>query len=288
MIQTDWEECATLLKRIQPMPHLTSVEELELVKEWQQKQNSKALSRILQSHLKLVAKIARGYRGYGLSISDLVSEGNIGMLQAMKHYDLNRGFRFSTYAQWWVRAQMQHYILSNWSLVKIGTTEAQKKLFFNLNKIKSQLGITSEDSLSQEQKQTIAKELVVTPQEISDMEERLGKDYSLNQTISGNVELETEWIEWLQDEQENPEQYVVKLDEMRQRKAIVSKALNCLNSRELTIFQNRRLRMPPLTLKKTAQNLGISAERVRQIERDAFFKIQKEIQRFVPHHPHYV
>jgi RNA polymerase sigma-32 factor len=279
MIQTDWEEYAALLKRIQPAPHLTEPEEHQLVEDWKLRQNTQSLSRILRSHLKLVARIARGYRGYGLPVSDLISEGHVGMMHAMKHYDPNRGFRLTTYAQWWIRAQMQKFVLSNWSLVRIGTTQAQRTLFFSLNRIKHRLGLAHASELSDEQMHAIALEVGVPVKDVQMMQTRRSHpDCSLNAPIHQDEDA-SEWIQWVEDDRDNPEQVVMKLDEIRKRRDLFLQAQQCLSKKEWKVLQERRLKEPPSTLHAVAQQLHCSGERVRQIEAQAFQKLHKEIQK---------
>lgn len=278
------------INQIKKLPILSDEEEYTLAKQWKDKQDSKAIEALLNSHLRLVAKIAAGYRGYGLPVTDLIAEGNLGMMQAMKHYDPEKGFRFSTYAMWWIRASMQEYILQSWSLVKIGTTSAQKKLFFSLKKTHAKLNqdTPNEDGLSHEKIKAIAIKLSVKEEVVAQMHQRLGaRDHSLNVPMGNQDESTTEWIEWITDEKENQEIQIIQADEMKKRRDLFSKAINCLNQREHIILYDRRLKEPPLTLEEISGKLKISRERVRQIENTAFDKLKKQIKRLTtPHHHH--
>jgi RNA polymerase sigma-32 factor len=226
------------------------------------------------SHLRLVAKIAMGYRGYGLPMNEIISEGNIGLMQAVKRFDPERGFRLATYAMWWIRAAIQEYILHSWSLVKLGTTAAQKKLFFNLRRIKSQMQAIEEGDLSPETVKEIAKNLEVTEQDVVDMNRRLsGPDHSLNAMLRSDSE--TEWQDWLVDETASQEARVAEEDELSHRKGLLGEALKVLNDRERHILTERRLKEEPTTLEDLSVQYNISRERVRQIEVRAFEKLQK-------------
>lgn len=269
---------------IKKIPLLTEEEEHILAKQWREKGDRKAIDRLLESHLRLVAKIAGGYRGYGLPLSDLIAEGNLGMMQAIKHFDPGKGFRFSTYALWWIKASIQEYILRSWSLVKLGTTSAQKRLFFNLRRMKReapQQNNTQED-LTPEMAKHIAAKLGVKEAEVYQMNCRLGGDYSLNisQSQSGG-EGESEWIEWLADEDENQEMKLIQHDEMVKRHKLLETAMHVLNERERHIFIDRRLTEPPFTLEALSEKYGISRERVRQIEVHAFERLQKIIRNII-------
>jgi len=258
---------------------LTLEEEYELAKKWRDEGDSMAVERLVASHLRLVAKVANGYRGYGLPLSDLVAEGNIGMMQAMKHYDPDRGFRLSTYAMWWIKASIQDYILRTWSLVKIGTTSTQKRLFFSLRKAQRQIHAFEEGELNPEIVTALAKKLSVDESDIHEMNQRLAGDRSLNVTVRTSEEDAPEWIEWLVDDREDQEMQAIHSDELSKRRDLLENAMTCLNEREHQVFIERRLKDPPLTLEEISSNVGISRERVRQIEYRAFEKIQKQIKR---------
>ena len=267
------------VRQIRNLPMLTLEEEYELDKKWRNEGNSEAIERLVASHLRLVAKIANGYRGYGLPLSDLVAEGNIGMMQAMKHYDPERGFRLSTYAMWWIKASIQDYILRTWSLVKIGTTSAQKRLFFSLRKAQRKIHAFEEGELSPEIVSALAKKLSVQEAEVIQMNQRLSGDRSLNVMVRSSDDEAPEWIEWLVDEREDQEMRAIHCDEMSKRRNLLDNAMTCLNQREHQIFIERRLKEPPSTLEEISSRIGISRERVRQIEYRAFEKIQKQIKR---------
>jgi len=267
------------VRQIRNLPMLTLEEEYELAKKWRDEEDSEAIERLISSHLRLVAKIANGYRGYGLPLSDLVAEGNIGMMQAMKHYDPERGFRLSTYAMWWIKASIQDYILRTWSLVKIGTTSTQKRLFFSLRKAQRQINAFEEGELSSEIVSALAQKLSVNESEVIDMNQRLSGDRSLNVMVRSTEEEAPEWIEWLVDEREDQEMQIIHSDEMAKRRDLLDNAMACLSAREHQVFVERRLKDPPLTLEEISSNIGISRERVRQIEYGAFEKIQKHIKR---------
>lgn len=267
------------MRQIRNLPMLTMEEEYELAKKWRDKGDAAAVERLIASHLRLVAKIASGYRGYGLPLSDLVAEGNVGMIQAMKHYDPDRGYRLSTYALWWIKASIQDYILRTWSLVKIGTTVAQKRLFFSLRKAQRQIQTLEEGDLTPEIVSQLAKKLSVEEDEIYQMNYRLAGDRSLNVSIKTSDDESPEWIEWLADERENQELQAIHLDEISKRRNMLDNALTSLNEREHKILLERRLKDPPLTLEQISADMGISRERVRQIEFKAFEKIQKQMKR---------
>lgn len=273
------------VQKVRNIAILSLEEEYKLAKEWREKQDHKAMEKLAAAHLKLVAKVATGYRGYGLPLSDLIAEGNIGMMQAMKHYEPDRGFRFSTYAMWWIKASMQDYILHTWSLVKIGTTAAQKKLFFSLKKTKRALlqeaqereGKQQSDKLTPELVQKIALKLNVSEEEVWSMEQRTsGHDSSLNVPIR-DTESTTEWMDWIADESDNQEIQIVQRDEIDKRSKALKEAMNALNEREQKILIGRRLDEPPKTLEDLSQLLAISRERVRQLEISAFEKIKKAL-----------
>jgi RNA polymerase sigma-32 factor len=264
------------LQEIRKFPMLAPEEEFMLAKRWKEHQDPEAAHKLVTSHLRLVAKIAMGYRGYGLPLSELISEGNVGMMHAVKRFDPDRGFRLATYAMWWIRASIQEYILHSWSLVKMGTTAAQKKLFFNLRKLKGQLQALDEGDLSPEHVQKIAKDLGVPESDVISMNRRLAApDHSLNAPL--RAESEGEWQDWLVDEQESQEQKLGDRQELGIRRDLLVKAMSLLNERERDILGERRLKENPTTLEDLSQKYGISRERVRQIEVRAFEKLQKAI-----------
>ena len=264
------------LQQIKKFPMLSQKEEISLARKWIKKGDTAAAHKLVTSHLRLVARIAMGYKGYGLPITELISEGNIGLMQAVKKYDPEKGFRLSTYAMWWIRAAIQEYVLKSWSLVKIGTTAAQKKLFFNLKKIKNQLTSYNDGSLKPDQVKEIAERLDVTEAEVSDMEGRMsGTDYSLNAVVSDDGE--SEWQDWLVDEDADQEVKLAEREELSKRKNLLSKAINILNDREQEIISARKLSEIPKTLEELSKTYKISRERVRQIEEKALEKLQKEI-----------
>ena len=262
------------LQEIQQVPFLSQGEERELAYRWRDYHDLEAAHKLVSAHLRLVAKIAARYRGYQLPIGDLISEGNIGLMQAVKRFDPDRGCRFSTYAIWWIRAAMQEYILHSWSMVKIGTTGAQKKLFFNLRKLKSRMGVVDDGDLKPEQACKIAQILNVPEMEVISMDRRLASpDYSLN--ISVRSDSEDDWQSRLIDETTNQEATTAEQEEITGRKVLLPAALKALGERERQILIERRLKDSPLTLEVLAQQHGISRERVRQIELRAFQKLQK-------------
>ena len=264
------------LQQIKKFPMLSQKEEMSLARKWINKGDTAAAHKLVTSHLRLVARIAMGYKGYGLPITELISEGNIGLMQAVKKYDPEKGFRLSTYAMWWIRAAIQEYVLKSWSLVKIGTTAAQKKLFFNLKKIKNQLTSYNDGSLKPDQVKEIAERLDVTEAEVSDMEGRIsGTDYSLNAVVSEDGE--SEWQDWLVDEDADQEVKLAEKEELSKRKNLLSKAINILNEREQEIIHARKLSEVPKTLEELSKAYKISRERVRQIEEKAFSKLQLEM-----------
>jgi RNA polymerase sigma-32 factor len=251
-------------------------EEYMLAKRWREHGDRDAAHRLVTSHLRLVAKIAMGYRGYGLPISEVISEGNVGLMQAVKRFEPEKGFRLATYAMWWIKASIQEYILRSWSLVKMGTTANQKKLFFNLRKAKSKISALNEGDLRPDQVQTIAKRLGVSEQDVVDMNRRLGGDASLNAPIRDDGE-SGEWQDWLADESESQETLLAENEELDNRRKALSQALDVLNDRERRIFEARRLADNPVTLEELADEFGVSRERVRQIEVRAFEKVQKAV-----------
>ncbi len=266
------------LQEIRRFPMLTADEEYLLAKRWREHDDSQAAHKLVTSHLRLVAKIAMGYRGYGLPVSELISEGNVGMMQAVKRFDPDRGFRLATYAMWWIRASIQEYILHSWSLVKMGTTAAQKKLFFNLRRIKGQMKHLEEGDLPPESVAKIAKRLDVAEDDVVQMNRRLAApDHSLNAPIRQDGE--GEWQDWLVDPSESQETKLADRDELQQRTRLLTDAMKALNPRERFIIQERRLKDEPTTLEDISQKYGISRERVRQIEVRAFEKLQKAIKK---------
>ena len=264
------------LQQIKKFPMLTEKQEINLANKWKNEGDTSAAHQLVTSHLRLVAKIAMGYRGYGLPVTDLISEGNIGLMQAVKKYDPDKGFRLATYAMWWIRAAIQEYVLKSWSLVKIGTTAAQKKLFFNLKKLKNQLSDYSDGNLKPHQVKEIADRLDVSEKEVTEMEGRMsGNDYSLNAVVS--AEADEEWQEWLVDEDADHEIKIAENEEISKRKELLSKAINILNDREKNIIKDRKLSEDPKTLDELSKEYKISRERIRQIEERAFQKLQMEM-----------
>ncbi|MGE0734807.1 MAG: RNA polymerase sigma factor RpoH [Alphaproteobacteria bacterium] len=264
------------LQEIRKFPLLEPDEEFALAKKWQERGDVAAAHKLVTSHLRLVAKIAMGYRGYGLPLPELISEGNVGLMQAVKRFDADRGFRLATYAMWWIRASIQEYILHSWSLVKMGTTAAQKKLFFNLRRMKSKLQALDDKDLSPENVKKIATDLKVNEDDVVQMNRRLsGPDHSLNAPIK--AEGEGDWQDWLVDERENQETTLANQQELSERQKLLANAMKTLNQREMRILTARRLRDEPATLEDLSQEFGISRERVRQIEVRAFEKLQKAI-----------
>jgi len=264
------------LEEIRRFPMLEPQQEYMLAKRWKEHGDRDAAHQLVTSHLRLVAKIAMGYRGYGLPISEVISEGNVGLMQAVKRFEPEKGFRLATYAMWWIKASIQEYILRSWSLVKMGTTANQKKLFFNLRKAKSKISALQEGDLRPDQVQTIAKRLGVTEQDVIDMNRRLGGDASLNAPIRDDGE-SGEWQDWLADDSESQETVMAEHEELDNRRKALSSALEVLNDRERRIFQARRLADEPVTLEDLASEFGVSRERVRQIEVRAFEKVQKAV-----------
>ena len=262
------------LQEIRKFPMLTAEEELALSKRWRDTEDLEAAHKLVTSHLRLVAKIAMGYRGYGLPIGELISEGNVGMMQAVKRFDPDRGFRLATYAMWWIRAAIQEYILHSWSLVKMGTTAAQKKLFFNLRRLKGQMQAIDDGDLQPEQVTEIARVLAVPEQDVVNMNRRLAApDNSLNAPV--RADSEGEWQDWLVDESESQETEIADRQELTGRRALLANALKTLNERERHILIERRLKDNATTLEDLSQQYAISRERVRQIEVRAFEKLQK-------------
>ncbi|MBL4837972.1 MAG: RNA polymerase sigma factor RpoH [Kordiimonadaceae bacterium] len=264
------------LQEIRKFPMLEANQEYMLAKSWVEHEDSESARQMITSHLRLVAKIAMGYRGYGLPVADLISEGNVGMMQAVKRFDPEKGFRLATYAMWWIRASIQEYILRSWSLVKIGTTAAQKKLFFNLRRLKGQIEAVEEGDLTPEHVTTIAEKLSVAESEVISMNRRLAAhDHSLNAPLKADVE--GEWQDWLVSEEPDQETVTADNEERNQRLQLLSKAMEGLNDREKHILTERRLSEPAKTLEELSKQYEISRERVRQIEVRAFEKVQKSI-----------
>jgi len=266
---------ASYLEKIKKFPMLDSEEEYMLAKSWKERGNLKAAHKLVTSHLRLVAKIAMGYRGYGLPVSELVSEGNIGLMQAVRKFDPDKGFRLATYAIWWVKASIQEYIIRSWSLVKMGTTTAQKKLFFNLKKLKNQITPLSHGDLKPEHINEISKRLDVKKDEVISMNRRLqGNDKSLNAPVSSEED-GNEWQDWLVDKNLDQEVYLSQKQEMNKRKELMNNSIDILNAREKEILFARRLSEESVTLDTLSKKYKISRERIRQIETSAFEKLQK-------------
>jgi RNA polymerase sigma-32 factor len=264
------------LEEIRRFPMLEPQDEYMFAKRWREHGDRDAAHRLVTSHLRLVAKIAMGYRGYGLPISEVISEGNVGLMQAVKRFEPEKGFRLATYAMWWIKAAIQEYILRSWSLVKMGTTANQKKLFFNLRKAKSKISALDEGDLRPDQVKLIAKRLGVTEQDVVDMNRRLGGDVSLNAPIRDEGD-SGEWQDWLVDEESDQEARLAASEEAGNRKKALGEALSVLNDRERRIFEARRLADDPITLEELAAEFGVSRERVRQIEVRAFEKVQRAV-----------
>ena len=275
-ISVDQNDISRYLREIQKFPILTHDNEIKLAKEWIESRSSSAAHQLINSHLRLVVKIAMKYRGYGLQLSELISEGNLGLIQSLERFDPSKGFRLSTYAMWWIRASIQEYILHSWSLVKIGTTAAQKKLFFNLRSLKGKLKALDDGDLPPELVTEIAERLDVAENEVVDMNRRLaGHDHSLNNPYSADNE--DEWINGIQDERDNHENAFIRRDELFKRKEMLMVALKDLDERERRILTQRRLVDDPLTLDQLSKSFGISRERVRQVEVRAFEKLRKVV-----------
>jgi RNA polymerase sigma-32 factor len=266
------------LEEIRQFPMLEPQQEYMLAKSWREHGDRDAAHQLVTSHLRLVARIAMGYRGYGLPIGEVISEGNVGLMQAVKRFDPDKGFRLATYAMWWIRAAIQEYILRSWSLVKMGTTAAQKKLFFNLRKIKGQLRALEEGDLRPDQVKQIATRLGVTEEDVVSMNRRLAGDSSLNAPIRNDAE-SGEWQDWLVDETIDQETALAESEERDQRRGMLNDALKGLNARERRVFEARRLAEEPLTLEELSAEFGVSRERIRQIEVRAFEKVQKAVQK---------
>jgi RNA polymerase sigma-32 factor len=269
------------LSEIRKFPVLTAEQEYMLAKRYQEHEDPEAAAQLVSSHLRLVAKIAMGYRGYGLPVADLISEGNVGLMQGVKKFEPDRGFRLATYAMWWIKASMQEFILRSWSLVKMGTTAAQKKLFFNLRRMKKQLEAYEDTDLSPEDVTKIATDLGVPEQEVINMNRRMmmGGDGSLNTPMRGGEEGSGEWQDWLTDDRPLQDETVAEAEESQMRMEMLSEAMNSLNERERHILTERRLTEKPQTLEELSQAYDVSRERIRQIEVRAFEKLQKAMQR---------
>jgi RNA polymerase sigma-32 factor len=263
------------LQEIRQFPMLQPDEEYMLAKRWKEHADAKAAQRLITSHLRLVAKIAMGYRGYGLPIGEVISEGNVGLMQAVKKFEPDKGFRLATYAMWWIKASIQEFVLRSWSLVKMGTTANQKKLFFNLRKVKSQIEALEEGDLRPDQVEFIAKKLGVTAEDVISMNRRLGGDTSLNAHMRDDSD--GEWQDWLVDESENQEEILAQSEEQSMRHGLLKDAMGKLTDRERRVFEARRLQDDPVTLEDLSQEFGVSRERIRQIEVRAFDKVQKAV-----------
>jgi len=270
------------LEEIRRFPMLEAEEECVLAKRWREHGDADAAHKLVTSHLRLVVKIAVGYRGYGLPISEFISEGNLGLMEAAKRFDPEQGFRFATYAMWWIKAAIHEYILRSWSLVKMGTTANQKKLFFNLRKAKNRIAALEEGDMHPDQVKLIAQRLGVTEQDVVEMNRRLGGDVSLNAQMREDAD-SSEWQDWLVDESSDQESRLAESEESVNRKKALGEALSVLNERERRIFEARQLGDNPITLHQLAAEFGISRERVRQIEGRAFQKVQRAVQVAIAH-----
>jgi RNA polymerase sigma-32 factor len=265
------------LEEIRRFPMLEPQEEYMLAKRWQEHEDADAAQKLVTSHLRLVARIAMGYRGYGLPIGEVISEGNVGLMQAVKRFDPEKGFRLATYAMWWIKAAIQEYILRSWSLVKMGTTASQKKLFFNLRKLKGQMQAFEDGDLRPDQVKAIATKLDVSEDDVISMNRRLGGDSSLNAPLRADAEGGGEWQDWLVDTEQDQETILVDRQEMDNRRSYLTDAMDALTPREKRIFEARRLAEDPLTLEELSGEFGVSRERIRQIEVRAFEKVQKAV-----------
>ncbi len=263
------------LQEIRQFPMLQPDEEFMLAKRWKEHGDREAAHKLVTSHLRLVAKIAMGYRGYGLPISEVVSEGNVGLMQAVKRFEPDKGFRLATYAMWWIKASIQEFILRSWSLVKMGTTASQKKLFFNLRKVKGQIQALEEGDLRPDQVKEIARRLGVPEEDVVSMNRRLSGDASLNAPV--RAESEGEWQDWLIDDTDTQEDMLVESEEKRMRLDLLTEAMEKLTDRERRVFEARRMQEDPATLEDLSQEFGVSRERIRQIEVRAFEKVQKAV-----------
>jgi RNA polymerase sigma-32 factor len=267
------------LTEIRKFPMLAPDEEYMLAKRYKEHGDRDAAHRLVTSHLRLVAKIAMGYRGYGLPIGEVISEGNVGLMQAVKRFEPEKGFRLATYAMWWIKASIQEYILRSWSLVKLGTTASQKRLFFNLRKVKGQIQALEEGDLRPEQVAQIATRLGVTEQDVVSMNRRLSGDTSLNAPLRSDGETGAEWQDWLVDESPDQEERLAESEELGNRRRLLKDAMDVLNDRERRIFEARRLAEDPITLEELSTEFGVSRERVRQIEVRAFEKVQRAVKK---------
>ncbi len=266
------------LEEIRRFPMLEPGEEFMLAKRWQEHQDTEAAHKLVTSHLRLVGRIAMGYRGYGLPMGEVISEGNVGLMQAVKRFDPDKGFRLATYAMWWIRASIQEYILRSWSLVKMGTTASQKKLFFNLRRMKGQIQAIEEGELKPEHVKAIATKLGVSEEDVISMNRRLGGDASLNAPVRADAEA-GEWQDWLVDDAPDQEEQLAETEELALRRGLLEGALKSLTDRERQIFEARRLREDPATLEDLSVEFGVSRERIRQIEVRAFEKVQRAVQK---------
>jgi RNA polymerase sigma-32 factor len=267
------------LDEVRKFPMLEPQQEYMLAKRYQEHDDRKAAHQLVTSHLRLVAKIAMGYRGYGLPIGEVISEGNVGLMQAVKKFDPDKGFRLATYAMWWIKASIQEYILRSWSLVKMGTTANQKRLFFNLRRLKGRLQAIEEGDLKPEQVTEIATKLGVPEEDVISMNRRLSGDASLNAPIKSSDGDSGQWQDWLADDHDSQEEVLIEQDEMDARKSMLSRALKVLNERERRIFEARRLKEEPVTLEELSAEFDVSRERVRQIEVRAFEKVQDAVRK---------
>ena len=271
------------LNEIKKFPMLTSEEEFMLAKAWVDHDDRKSAHRLVTSHLRLAAKIALGYRGYGLPINEVVSEANVGLMQAVKRFDPDKGFRLATYAMWWIKASIQEYILRSWSLVKMGTTSAQKKLFFNLRKAKNRIGVMEDGELHPDNVKSIAENLNVRQDEVISMNRRMGGgDASLNVLVNNNNEGTLEWQDWIEDEDSDHASKFAEKEELDSRRTLLKSALTTLNQRECEILTKRKLIDDPLTLEELSNEYNVSRERIRQIEVRAFEKLQKKMFELAP------
>ncbi|MEO0543939.1 MAG: RNA polymerase sigma factor RpoH [Pseudomonadota bacterium] len=266
------------LEEVRRFPMLQPDEEYMLAKRYHEHEDTDAAHRLVTSHLRLVAKIAMGYRGYGLPMGEVVSEGNVGLMQAVKKFDPERGFRLATYAMWWIKASIQEYVLRSWSLVKMGTTANQKRLFFNLRKAKNRIQALGDGDLNEDQVKQIATDLQVTEEDVRSMNQRLSGDASLNAPMRAGEGESGQWQDWLVDDSDSQEKMLIEEDEIDQRRALLKDAMDVLNDREKRIFTARRLSEDPLTLEELSGEFSISRERVRQIEVRAFEKVQEAVQ----------
>lgn len=267
------------LQEIRKFPMLQPDEEYTLAKNWRDTGDRDAAHKLVTSHLRLVAKIAMGYRGYGLPVSEVISEGNVGLMQAVKRFEPERGFRLATYAMWWIKASIQEYVLRSWSLVKMGTTASQKKLFFKLRKVKGQIQALEDGDLNPDQVTEIATRLGVPEKDVISMNRRLGGDASLNAPLSKDGEAGGEWQDWLVDDSETPDVAYEQSEEQDMRSKLLHQAMNGLNERERRIFEARRMSEDPLTLEDLSQEFDVSRERIRQIEVKAYEKVEKAVRK---------